>query len=177
MLSELFDILCGESEALNRCDIGSLLFARGDEVKSLFVLEDGEVKLSRSLKSGKELVLHRSKARSIVAEASIYSAIYHCDAICLSLCTVRKLSISQFLILIDENSKLSSAWSAHLARNLQSARYRSEILTMKKVSERLDAWHDWHSSDFPPKGKWKEIAAEIGVSPEALYRELATRKL
>jgi CRP-like cAMP-binding protein len=177
MLSELFDILCCESETLMRYDIDSLLFARGDNVISLFILEEGEIKLSRSLVSGKELVLHRSKARSIVAEASIYSATYHCDAICLTLCSVRKLPISRFLKLINENLKLSSVWSTHLARNLQSARYRSEILTMKKVSERLDAWLDWHSSDFPPKGKWKEIAAEIGVSPEALYRELATRKL
>ncbi len=47
---------------------------------------------------------------------------------------------------------------------------------MKKVSERLDAWLDWRSGDFPARGEWKEIAAEIGVSPEALYRELATRK-
>jgi len=48
---------------------------------------------------------------------------------------------------------------------------------MKKVSERLDAWRDWRDGDFPAKGKWKELAAEIGVSPEALYRELSKRKL
>ncbi|MCP4184697.1 MAG: hypothetical protein GY761_15500 [Hyphomicrobiales bacterium] len=48
---------------------------------------------------------------------------------------------------------------------------------MKKVSERLDAWLDWYSGELPHKGEWKEVAAEIGVSPEALYRELASRKL
>ncbi len=177
MLTEFFEILRVKSDASTHYQLGALLFARGDDVKSFFILEDGEVKLSRSLANGKELVLHRTKGPSIVAEASIYSAIYHCDAVCLSRCIVRKLPVSRFLSLINENKRLSSIWPAHLAHSLQSARYRSEILTMKKVSERLDAWLDWHSGEFPPKGGWKEIAAEIGVSPEALYRELALRKL
>ncbi len=176
MLTEVFDILHRKSETPDRYDTGAMLFARGDVVQSLYLLEYGELKLSRSLASGRELVLHRSRAPGIVAEASIYSTTYHCDAICMSQCTVRKMLISRFLRLIEENKKLPSIWSAHLAHSLQSARYRSEILTMKKVSERLDAWLDWRNGDLPPRGEWKEIAAEIGVSPEALYRELATRK-
>ncbi|MGB7306132.1 MAG: hypothetical protein WBD13_17785 [Burkholderiaceae bacterium] len=48
---------------------------------------------------------------------------------------------------------------------------------MKKVSERVDAWLDWLDGEFPPKGQWKSIAAQIGVSAESLYRELATRKI
>ncbi len=168
-------MLRDKGEAQERYDAGALLFARGDDVGSLYFLEHGEIKLSRTSASGRELVLHRSRAPGIVAEASIYSPTYHCDAVCLVQCTVRRMPISRFLSLIEEDIKLSSIWSAHLAHSLQSARYRSEILTMKKVSERLDAWLDWHNGDFPPRGEWKEIAAEIGVSPEALYRELATR--
>ncbi|MCP4184698.1 MAG: hypothetical protein GY761_15505 [Hyphomicrobiales bacterium] len=73
-------------------------------------MENGEVKPSRSLANGKELVLHRTKAPSIAAEASIYSATYHCDAVCMSRCVVRKLPIYQFSSLIVENKKLSSIW-------------------------------------------------------------------
>jgi len=176
MLAEIFDILRDKGDNLDHRDTGALLFARGDDVESFFMLEKGEVKLSRSLKNGKELVLHRARAPDIVAEASIYSLIYHCDAVCLMPCIVRRILISRFLTLIEGNIRLSSIWSAYLARSLQSARYRSEILTMKKVSDRLDAWLDWHSGNLPPRGEWKEIAAEIGVSPEAFYRELAARK-
>ncbi len=176
MLVEFFDILRSAGGASVYHDIGTLLFARGDDVVWCFVLEDGEVKLSRSLPNGNELVLHRAKAPGIVAEASVYSTTYHCDAVCLSQCIVRKLRVSQFLRLIEEDTKMSLNWSLHLAQSLQLARYRAEILTMNKVSERLDAWLDCHSGEFPPKGKWKEIAAEIGVSAEALYRELARRR-
>ena len=51
---------------------------------------------------------------------------------------------------------------------------RAEILALKTVAERLDAWIAWHEQR-PAKGKWRHVAEEIGVSPEAFYRELAKR--
>ena len=43
------------------------------------------------------------------------------------------------------------------------------------VSARLDAWLAWHG-ELPPRGDWKQLADQIGVSPEALYREMARRR-
>jgi len=40
----------------------------------------------------------------------------------------------------------------------------------------LDAWLALDDGNLPPTGRWREVAAEIGVSPEAFYRELATRR-
>ncbi|MCP4935581.1 MAG: cyclic nucleotide-binding domain-containing protein, partial [bacterium] len=59
MLTRFFDILRDKGEAQERYDAGALLFARGDEVESLYFLEHGEIKLSRTSASGRELVLHR----------------------------------------------------------------------------------------------------------------------
>ncbi len=53
---------------------------------------------------------------------------------------------------------------------------RSEILSMRTVVKRLDAWLLSHGDRLPAKGEWKNLALQIGVSPEALYRELARRK-
>ena len=53
-------------------------------------------------------------------------------------------------------------------------RLRSEILGMKTVAERLDSWLAFNP--LPPKGQWAATADNIGVSPEALYRELARRR-
>ncbi len=63
MLTGFFNMLRDKGEAQERYDAGALLFARGDEVESLYVLEHGEIMLSRSLVSGRELVLHRSRHR------------------------------------------------------------------------------------------------------------------
>jgi len=48
---------------------------------------------------------------------------------------------------------------------------------LKTVAARLDAWLAFHDNQLPPRGKRVEFAREIGVSPEALYRELARRRV
>jgi hypothetical protein len=45
---------------------------------------------------------------------------------------------------------------------------------MRRVSDRLDAWLELHGE--PEKGEWIRVADQIGVSPPALYRELARRR-
>jgi hypothetical protein len=44
------------------------------------------------------------------------------------------------------------------------------------VAERLDAWIAWNDGNSPEKGEWKLVANQIGVSPEALYREIGKRR-
>lgn len=63
----------------------------------------------------------------------------------------------------------------NLARTVQAARVRAEIRSLPKVAERLDAWLD-EGHVLPTKGRWQDLAAELGVSREALYRELAQRR-
>jgi hypothetical protein len=43
------------------------------------------------------------------------------------------------------------------------------------VAERLAAWITLNGR-LPPKGRRREVASEIGVTPEALYRELGRRR-
>ena len=57
---------------------------------------------------------------------------------------------------------------------------------LREVSEppslRADAprWIGIHkrvrNGEMPPKGEWVGLAAELGVTPEALYREMANRR-
>ena len=46
---------------------------------------------------------------------------------------------------------------------------------MKRVSARLDAWLSLRP--LPPKGEWAMLADDLGVTREALYRELARRRI
>ena len=48
-------------------------------------------------------------------------------------------------------------------------------MSLWTVSERLDFWLAWNEGAMPKRGLWKGVAEEIGVSPEALYWELAAR--
>jgi CRP-like cAMP-binding protein len=68
------------------------------------------------------------------------------------------------------------AWARHLAQEVQRARAQAEILSLKTVAERVDAWITLNDDALPPKGYWHQVASEIGITPEALYRELARRR-
>lgn len=146
-------------------------------MRSVIWLESGDVVLSRSGRSGAETVLHRASGPSWLAEASIFSDAYHCDAVALTGVVCRILPRAEFLgRAAPEADGVALGLLRHLARELRDARARAELLTLKTVAERLDAWGD----AFGPKPSslsWARVAEEIGVSPEALYRERAKRRV
>ncbi|MCP4937166.1 MAG: Crp/Fnr family transcriptional regulator [bacterium] len=154
---------------------GAFLFHEGDEVQSVFIVEEGVVELTRPQLDGTAITLQRATDLTILAEASVYSRVYHCDAVASMPALVSQLSRSAFLANLKKDQHFSELWSVHLAKEVQSARYRSEILTKKTVRERLDAWLAFVDHDMPAKGCWKNVAEQLGVSPEAFYREMARR--
>jgi len=157
-------------------DQGAYLFHRGDPVRSLFAIETGEIALVRPQHDGTTITLQRATPLAVIAEASLYSRTYHCDAVMRSPSVVYAMSKHSVLKHLREDPAFSELWSSHLAAEVQQARYRSELMSRKTVAERLDAWLDWHGTGLPPKGGWKNVATWIGVSPEALYRELSKRR-
>ena len=60
--------------------------------------------------------------------------------------------------------------------NLSRPRARAEIVSLRTVSARVDAWLALHVGELPARGHWRDLAEEISVAPEALYRELARRR-
>ncbi len=176
MSGNFVEQLIAKAGRRRRLHQGAYLFHQGAAVRAIFVIEEGLVELTRHHRDGASIVVQRATSRTILAEASVYSATYHCDAVVESPSRVFALSKAAFLEHLRDDVAFANLWAAHLAREVQSARYRSEILTRKTVAERLDGWLAWRGNELPPKGRWKGIAGQIGVSPEALYRELAKRR-
>lgn len=153
---------------------GEYFFHRTDPVKSMFLIEAGFAQLIRHHRDGRPIVLQRASAGSVLAEASLFTSAYHCDAIATSAVVARVISRVAIQHLFFSNQNFAKAWAVHLADEVRDARMRAELLTLKTVSERLDAWLA-DKGRLPQKGGWKAIAQEIGTSPEALYREIARR--
>lgn len=176
MSSELVEQLLMRPEWRRALDPGAYLFHRGDPVGFVFVVTEGTVELVRSQPDGKPIVLQRADRHAVLAEASLYSDTYHCDAIAAVPSDVIALSRATLLARLRDDSHFARLWLSHLAAEVQIARYRSEILSRNTVAERLNAWLTWRGIDLPPKGEWKGVAIQIGISPEALYRELSKRR-
>jgi CRP-like cAMP-binding protein len=154
---------------------GQYLFHQRDHVASMFFIETGEVRLIRRHGDGSAVILQRASEGSFLAEASLFTDEYHCDAIASARTSVRVIPRAKMRALFQNNSDFAQAWSSHLGNEVRRARLRAEILSLKTVAERLDAWIA-NSGQLPIKGKWKSVAQEIGTSAEALYREIASRK-
>lgn len=174
MFSDLNLLLHGLDRRPLAFQPGETVFRQGDPVRHLYFVTGGAIDLVRHQPSGAALVLQHAGPDTILAEASIESATYHCAAVAVSSSTAWAISKKEFLNRLAQNPKLALALIRRLARELQNARLQTEILSMKTVAERLDAWIAWRGS-LPPKGQWVHLAAELGVSPESLYREIAKR--
>lgn len=154
---------------------GEPLFLTGHTVGHLFLVKAGRVHLRRHTSHGVMLVLQNGGPGAVLAEASAYSPCYHCDAVATEATTVAALPKVEFLAALRKSPALAEAWSSLLARSVQAARVRAEIRSLPKVAERLDAWLG-EGYELPGKGRWQEVAAELGVTREALYRELSRRR-
>jgi len=176
MSNQLIPALRALSSDIRHFDKGAVLFTQGDKVHSLHLIESGSVHLIRHQIGGFALTLHRASAGAILAEASLFSEHYHCDAIAQQ--PTRTICIPKALVQAEmaRDQSLTRAWAVFLAREVQATRARAEILALRSVADRLDAWLGMQGGEMPDKGSWKNVAGEIGVSAEALYRELARRR-
>lgn len=156
---------------------GKYVFRQGDTVRTLHHVLEGEVHLARLQPSGEQLVLQRARSGAILAEASLFSGRYHCDAFTVVQTRTLAIDKSAMRTALDESPKLAACWAEYLAHEVQKTRLRAEILSLRTVADRLDAWIAAHDGRQPIKGEWITVAAEIGTSAEALYREKARRRI
>jgi CRP-like cAMP-binding protein len=181
MIAIMFDTLATRLSELaghaQRLAAGNILFRAGDPVRSLFLVEVGAITLSRPLPHGAPQVLQHARPGAVLAEASIFAECYHCEAAAIENAVVRAVPLAHLKAALLAKPDLANAWIRYLAEEVQRTRGHTELLSLKTVAARLDAWITLADGSLPPRGQGRQLAAEIGVTPEALYRELARRRL
>lgn len=141
----------------------------------MFIVEDGCVELVRHTRSGARLVLSRVRPGYVLAEASAYAEVYHCDGVSQARSRVKRVSTTEFQQKLAANPALQYVWAKALAHELQATRMNAEVRTLRTVAEKVDVWLESNKS-LPPKGERQVLAQILGVTREALYRELAKRR-
>jgi CRP-like cAMP-binding protein len=179
MITIMFDAIevLWDAEAGRRTlAAGEVLFRAGDPVRLLYRIEAGAMTLVRPLPHGADLVIQRARRGAILAEASLFAVTYHCDAVASGPTQLRGVSVERITRALERDQRLAQAFTRYLALEVQTARARAEVTSLKTVRARLEAWLALNGGELPPRGKWRDVAAEIGVTPEALYRELSARR-
>jgi CRP-like cAMP-binding protein len=156
---------------------GEALFRVGDPALGLVIVQAGALELLRVSPEGRRLLLHRAGPGETFAEASLFEARHHSDAIAAVPSLVQVHGAAELRRAAAADAALGWRLAAHLAARLVAARARVERLALPHAADRLlDALH---ALPAEPDGarrlgrSWKSLASELGLSHEATYRALA----
>lgn len=150
------------------------LFLTGKMPVSMFFVISGEVTLERTGPQGEPVVLQRTRL-GFVSEASLKVARYHCDALAIVDTNVIKVPVKELAAALDRDPDFASRWISMLNSEVKRLRLQCERLSMKSVKDRvLHLIHtEGKNGAFQVTSGLKSLAAELGVTHEALYRTLA----
>jgi CRP-like cAMP-binding protein len=135
---------------------------------------EGEVRLVRRSRNGAEIILQRASS-GFVAEASLDSPVYHCEAVAATESRLLAFPISGFREALAKDEKFRTFWSRRLAREVHNLRSQCERLALHGAAERIEHYIQSEGRDgrlelLRTRKAW---AAELGLTHEALYRALA----
>jgi CRP-like cAMP-binding protein len=153
---------------------GEIVFRRGARPARMFFVLEGEVRLVRISTSGAEIVLQRASS-GFLAEASLESARYHCDAIAAADSCLLAFPIGAFRDALRRDEAFRSFWIARLAREVHVLRSQCERLALRGAAERIEHYIEAQGDHgrLELSRSRKAWAAELGLTHEVLYRTLA----
>jgi CRP/FNR family transcriptional regulator, dissimilatory nitrate respiration regulator len=164
-----------ERRSLARND---LLFRQGDKVAGIYFIEAGRVRLERRTFDGRSLILGTSAAGEFFVEAALFADIYHCDAVAAEPSRVRVYPKAALLKALRTDPESAMSFLAHVSHQIIDLRQRLELMKVRSAKERVLLYFDFKvgpdGRTVTLPGPLQDIASELGLSREALYRTLAS---
>jgi len=153
---------------------GERLFVAGEKPFYMFFIGSGEVLLERMGRHGESVVLQRTRY-GIVSEASLQSVRYHCDGRAIAASEITAVPIFEIQAALEADPAFSKRWIGMLNREVKRLRLQCERLSMHRVQDRLMHFLETEGQQgtYPLASGLKSLAAELGVTHEALYRCVA----
>jgi CRP/FNR family transcriptional regulator, dissimilatory nitrate respiration regulator len=156
---------------------GEALFRQGDRAFAIFEIVRGRMRLIRHTVDSHEVVLHTARPGELFAEAALFAGTYHCDALAAVVSRVRVYPKRQLLAAFRANPLLAERFMEVLSREIHTLRSRLEERNIRSARKRL--LHHvalaarQNDRTMPLEGTLMNLAAEIGVTHEVLYRTLS----
>jgi CRP-like cAMP-binding protein len=156
---------------------GEVLFRQGDAVSAIYEVEEGRIRLLRYTIDDHVAVLHTAASGESFAEAALFSEAYHCDAVASMATRVRGYPKRELLETLLGDPQLAAKYMSVLAHEMQTLRTRLEQRNIRtardRVLQHLALSADAASRTVPLHGTLMDLAGEIGLTHETLYRTLA----
>jgi CRP/FNR family transcriptional regulator, dissimilatory nitrate respiration regulator len=164
-----------ERRSLTRNEV---LFRQGDKVTAIYFVEEGRLRLERRTFDGRVLILGTTPADRFFVEAALFAETFHCDAVATEPSRVRVYPKAAVLNALRNDSTSAMSFLSHVAREVIDLRQQLELIKVRSAKDRvmlyldLNAGPDGHTVEL--RGQLQDIASELGLSREVLYRTLAS---
>jgi CRP/FNR family transcriptional regulator, dissimilatory nitrate respiration regulator len=173
-------ILALDQQALERRSLArnEHLFRQGDTVTAIYFIETGCLRLERRTFDGRTLILGTTPANEFFVEAALFSDVFHCDAVATEPSRVRVYPKAAVLNALRTDPASGLAFLALVARQVIELRQRIELIKVRSAKERVMLYLDFNvgpdgrTVNLP--GQLQDVASELGLTREALYRTLAS---
>ena len=166
-----------QRSAIRTLEADETLFRQGDKTFAVFEVEEGRVRLIRHTIDSHPVVLHTARKGELFAEAALFARNYQCNAVAAEASRVRAYPKPALLAAFRSDPALGERFMAALAQQIHALRARLEERTIRSARERvlhhlaLSAGPDGRT--VPVAGTLMDLATEIGLAHEVLYRTLA----
>lgn len=158
-------------------DRNEVLFKQGDKVGAIYFVEAGRLRLERRTFDGRLLTLGTTNAGEFFVEAALFTEIFHCDAVAAEPSCVRIYPKPEALTALRADPNAALSFLSSLAHQIVELRQRLELMKVRSAQERVLLYFDFivetdgRTVNLP--GQLQEIATDLGLTREALYRTLA----
>jgi CRP/FNR family transcriptional regulator, dissimilatory nitrate respiration regulator len=156
---------------------GQTLFRTGQRTTGFYEVITGSVRLVRVDRAGREAVLHVAVSGETLAEASLFVSAYHCDAIAMTDAVVRLYPKATLLAEFEHNAAAAQAFMTMLAQQVMNLRARLEQRNIHSAHDRIRHFLSLNTGTdgrtVKLNGTLKDLAVELGLTHETLYRTLA----
>ncbi len=156
---------------------GETLFRRGQKASAIFEVEQGRLRLMRHTVDSHPIVLHTARKGELFAEAALFAGVYHCDAVAAVASRVLVYPKRELLAIFRSDPAIGERFMALLAHQIHALRSRLEERDIRSAHKRvlhhvaLAAGTDGRTMRLD--GTVMDLAAELGLTHEVLYRTLA----
>lgn len=174
-----FDILPANlTNAMTYQDLaaGEILFHQNDPATAIFAVESGRVSLIHYTEAGKTVNHYSVMTGEYFAEVALFNEIYVCTVIAEIPSRIVSFPKQVFLTALAQDPDLSTAFIEQLARRLHYTKLLLELRGIRSARERV---LHYLRVMTPPNEKTvslnrplKQIAGDIGISPEVFSRTL-----
>ncbi len=177
----VLDCLPSDLRAVLTCrdlTAGQVLFQPGDPAVALFMVETGRLRLARNTSEGKLVTIQVARAGQSLAETALFTEFYSEEAVA-EIASRVIVYPKQFLLrALCNHADLAESFMELLTQQIQLLQLRLELRDLRSAHERVLQYLR-HVAQ-PPEASTvsfdrplKDIASELGLTPETLSRSLS----